>query len=126
VLKDEFEQIWKYKYKKSAENFLSAWITRALRSRIESMKKFARTMRRHFDKIVAFSQTQLTNAIAEGLNRILKIIKNRASGFQNLKVYSDMIYLTVGDLDISAQIPDNFRTSCASRLLTSMGSRSID
>ena len=83
-------------------------------------------MRRHFDKIVAFSQTGLTNAIAEGLNRILKIIKNRASGYQNLKVYSDMIYLTVGDVNISAQIPEDFRTSCASHLLTSMGGRSID
>jgi transposase len=126
VLKDEFEQIWKYKYKKSAEDFLSAWITRTLKSRIDSMKTFANTMRRHFDKIVAFSQTGLTNAIAEGLNRILKIIKNRASGYQNLKVYSDMIYLTVGDVNISAQIPEDFRTSCASHLLTSMGGRSID
>ena len=125
-MKDEFEQIWKYKYKKSAEDFLGAWITRVLRSRIDPMKKFAKTMRRHFDKIVAFSQTRLTNAIAEGLTRILKIIKNRASGFRNLKVYSDMIYLTVGDVDISAQIPEDFRTSCASPLLTSIGARSID
>lgn len=123
VLKDEFEQIWKYKYKKSAEDFLAAWITRTLRSRIPSMRRFATTMRRHFHKIVAFSQTHLTNAIAEGLNRILKIIKNRASGYRTLEVYADMIYLTVGDVDISEQIPEIFRTSCVGHLLTSMGAQ---
>jgi len=52
----------------------------------------------------------LTNAIAEGLNRIIKIVKNRASGFRNLEAFIDMIFLTVGDLDIPAQIPEKFRT----------------
>ena len=121
VLKDEFEQIWEYKYGKCAGNFLEGWITRALKSQIEPIKKFARTMRKHFSKIVAFSVTRITNAIAEGLNRIIKIIKNRASGFQNLSVFSDMIYLVVGDVDIPAQIPDDFRTACYGANLTSVG-----
>jgi transposase len=124
VLKDEFEQVWNYRSRKGAADFLEAWITRTLRSRIPSMKTFANTMRRHFEKIVTFSTTRLTNAIAEGLNRILKIIKNRASGFRNLKVYADMIYLTVGDVDISAQIPEEFRSSSLDQLLTRIGVRS--
>ena len=44
VLKDEFEQFWKYRQQKRAEDFLRGWITRTLRSRIDPMKKFARTM----------------------------------------------------------------------------------
>ena len=112
VLKDEFEKIWTYSYRKSAEDFLKAWITRTLRSRIEPMKKFARTVRKHFHRITAFTTTKLTNAVAEGLNRMIKILKNRASVFHKLKVYSDMIYLKVGDLDIPAQIPDDFKTRC--------------
>ena len=52
----------------------------------------------------------LTNAIAEGLNRIIKIVKNRASGFRTLDPFADMIYLTVGDVDIPAHIPSKFRT----------------
>ena len=123
VLKDEFEQFWKYKQKKRAEDFLRAWITRTLRSRIDPMRKFAKTMRRHFENLVTFSKTRLTNAIAEGLNRILKIIKNRASGYRNLDSYSDMIYLTVGDVDISAQIPDEFRASSADQLLARSSGR---
>jgi len=43
---------------------------------------------------------RLTNAITEGLNRIIKIAKNRASGFRTLEAFSDIIFLMVGDLDI--------------------------
>jgi len=50
----------------------------------------------------------MTNAMVEGLNRIIKIVKNRASGFRSLKAFTDMIYLIVGDLDIPAQIPVKF------------------
>jgi len=110
VLKDEFEHFWDYCYRGSAQKFLKRWITAALRSRIPSLRTFANTMRYHFDNILAFIDRNLTNAVAEGLNRIIKIVKNRASGYRGLDNFSDMIYLTVGDLDIPAQIPSNLRT----------------
>ena len=69
-----------------------------------------KTIRKHIDHILPFIGSRLTNAIAEGLNRIIKIVKNRASGFQNLQAFTDMIFLTVGDVDIPAQIPAQFRT----------------
>jgi transposase len=109
-LKDEFEQFWDYTYPGAAERFLKSWTTAALRSRLEPLKKFVRTLRRHFIEILAFVGSRLTNAIAEGLNRIVKIVKNRASGFRNLNAFTDMIFLTVGDVDIPAQIPRSFRT----------------
>ena len=62
------------------------------------------------EDIVAFVQTRLTNAISEGLNRIIQIIKNRASGFRDLGPFRDVIFLVVGDLDIPGQIPTRFRT----------------
>lgn len=54
-------------------------------------------------------ENRLTNAIAESLNPVIKIVKNRASGFRTLDAFSDMIYLTVGDVDIPAQIQIVFR-----------------
>jgi len=110
ILKDEFECFWEYKYPKAAEKFLKRWTTTALRSRIESIRKFVNTIRKYSDKIITFIGSRLTNATAEGLNRIMKIIKNRASGFRNLNAFIDMIFLVVGDLDIPAQIPKKFRT----------------
>ena len=85
-------------------------MTSTMRSRLEPMKKFVGTLRKYYDGVMAFIGTRLTNAVGEGLNRIVKIVKNRASGFRTLSAFTDMIFLTVGDVDIPAQIPAKFRT----------------
>jgi len=108
-LKDEFEQFWEYQAPWAAERFIRRWMTSALRSRLEPMRKFVNTLRQHYDGVLAFVGSRLTNAIAEGLNRIVKIAKNRASGFRTLEAFTDMIFLTVGDVDIPAQIALRFR-----------------
>ena len=108
-LKDEFEQLWKFNAVWAAQRFLNRWTTAALRSRLEPLRSFVATARRHQRGILAFIETGVTNAVAEGINRVVKIIKNRASGFRHLQPFADLIYLTVGDLDIPAQIPNKFR-----------------
>jgi transposase len=109
VLKDEFELFWEYKSPAAARKFLKRWLTTALKSRIESFKKFVGTIRRHFENIVAYIGNAITNAKAEGINRIIKQIKDRSSGFKVLDNFINMIYLTIGDMDIPAQIPAKFR-----------------
>ncbi len=108
-LNDEFEQLWDFSAPWAAMRFFKRWTTSALRSRLEPLRKFVATARRNQAGILAFVQTGVTNAVAEGINRIVKIVKNRASGFRHLQPFADMIYLTVGDLDIPAQISGKFR-----------------
>jgi transposase len=110
ILKDEFEQFWDYKATWAAERFLKRWTTTALKSRLEPIRDFVRTIRKNYHRIIPYVESRITNAIAEGLNRIIKIIKNRASGFRTLEAFMDMIFLSVGDLDIPEQIPVGFRT----------------
>ncbi len=110
VLKDEFEHFWNYRYVGSARKFLKSWMTAALKSRLPSLCKFVGTLRAHEENIVSFIERPLTNAVGEGLNRIIKIVKNRASGFRSLESFADLIFLTVGDLDILAQVPSSLRT----------------
>ena len=110
VIKDEFEQFWDYKAPWAAERFLNRWITTALKSRLEPIRNFVNMLKKHKKRILSFIETRLTNAKAEGINRVIKIVKNRASGFRSLISFSDMIFLTVGDLDIPKQIPAKFRT----------------
>jgi len=109
VLSDEFERFWDYKVEWAAKRFLKRWMTTALKSRIEPIRKFVRTIKKHIGRILPYIGSRLTNAIGEGLNRIIKIVKNRASGFRTLHPFTDMIFLTVGDVDIPAQIPAKFR-----------------
>jgi len=110
VLKDEFEQFWEFSKIEAAGEFLDGWCKTAIKSRIESIKTFVKTIRKHKHRLLPFVENRVTNAAAEGINRIIKIVKNRASGFRNLDAFSDLIYLTVGDLNIAEQIAPKFRT----------------
>ena len=110
VLKDEFEHFWEYKAPWAAKRFFEQWTTTALKSRLAPLQKFVRTIRKHQHRILPYIRKRLTNAVGEGLNRIIKIVKNRASGYRTLEAFSDIILLTVGDVDIPAQIPTKFRT----------------
>jgi transposase len=111
VLKDEFDQFWNYKADWAARRFLKAWCTTALKSRLQPIRNFVATLRKHVENIITFIPSRLTNATAEGLNRIIRIVKNRASGFRSVQAFIDLIYLSIGDVDIPAQIPARFRTT---------------
>lgn len=110
VLGDEFQQFWEFKDQQKAGDFLDNWCDAANRSRLDPIKNFVKTVKKHKHRLLPFVDNRLTNAIAEGINRIIKIVKNRAGGFRTLDAFSDMIFLTVGDVDIPAQIPASFRT----------------
>ena len=77
---------------------------------VKALNEAVDEVRKHAAGITAFIGTHLTNAAAEGLNRVVRRVKNRASGFKSLEAFADLIYLCVGDLDIAAQIPARFRT----------------
>jgi len=54
VLKDEFNQFWDYKSPKAAEKFLKRWMTTALKSRLEPIRKFVKTIRKYIDHLLPF------------------------------------------------------------------------
>lgn len=110
VLKDEFDVFWNYRAEWAARRFLKGWCTTALKSRLQPIRDFVATLRKHIDNIITFIPSRLTNATAEGLNRIIGMVRNRASGFRTVQAFIDLIYLVIGDVDIPAQIPMRFRT----------------
>lgn len=109
VLKDEFNLFWD-KDADTAKDFLKNWGTSALKSRLEPIRKFVRTIRKHTENIITFIESRLTNAAAEGMNRIIGMVRNRASGFRSVQAFIDLILLVLGDVDIPAQISAKFRT----------------
>ena len=72
------------------------------------MRKFVKTLQKHQSAVVAFMDTRVTNALAEDINCIVKIVKNRSSGCRHLDAFSDMIYPAAGDLELPEQIPARF------------------
>lgn len=77
---------------------LISWLRR---SRLEPMKKVAKTLKEHKQTILAYFYHRVTNAIAEGINSLIQAAKRKARGFRTFIGYECMIYLVVGKLKFS-------------------------
>lgn len=62
------------------------------------MKKFAGTLKNHWDQILNYFDNRYTNAVLEGMNSVVQNIKTRARGFRNTEYFATMIYLVCGGL----------------------------
>jgi len=76
------------------------WLSWAARCRLEPFKKLGRTIKDHMDGILAYMETQLTNAAIEAVNGILQLAKRMAKGFRNFQYFRIAAYLRAGRLNI--------------------------
>jgi len=77
------------------------WLGWAARSRLEPMKKFAETIKNHWNGILRYFETRLTTGMVEGINSRIQEIKRRARGFRNINNFINMTYLEAGKLDLN-------------------------
>ena len=100
LLKEEFQILWGYVSPAWAGKFLDAWCTRAMRSRIEPMKKTARMMRRHRELILNWFHAKgtISAGSVEGMNNKLKVTFRRSFGFRTLEATEMALYHTLGRL----------------------------
>ena len=68
LLKEEFQQLWDYDSPSWAGKFLDQWCRQTMRSRIEPMKKIARTLRQHrATDLTTFEPRTFFSGVVEGL-----------------------------------------------------------
>jgi transposase len=83
LLKDDLKHLWDYRYEGAARNFWGGWYQRAIRSRIEPLKKFARNLKSYLPGILAHCRWPLHTSFLEGINNKIKVIKRMAYGFRD-------------------------------------------
>ena len=83
VLKDDLKHLWDYSYEGAAKRFWKEWYSRALRSGIEPLKKFARNLKDKLAGILAHCRWPLHTSLLEGINNKIKVIKRAAYGFRD-------------------------------------------
>lgn len=100
LLKEDFNQFWKYSSSTWAGKFLDQWCTRTMRSKIEPMKKVARMLRDKRALILNWfiAEGKLSSGIVEGFNTKLKLITRKSYGFRTQKAYETALYLNLGNL----------------------------
>lgn len=98
ALKDTARHLWGYAVRGWAAKAWKRWIGWALRSRLEPMRKVARTIREHLWGIVNAIVLHVTNAGAESINAKIQWIKRQACGFRNRERFRNAIYFHLGGL----------------------------
>ena len=100
LLKESFQLFWNYTSPYWAEWFLEKWCDRAMRSRLEPIKKFVKTIRNHQPLIMNWfkAKKQYSSGVVEGLNRKVNLVTRRAFGFRSYEVLKIALLHTMGDL----------------------------
>jgi transposase len=100
LLKEEFHLFWEYVSPAWAEKFLDQWCTKAMRSRIEPIKKIVRMIRSHKPLILNWFEArgQLSLGAVEGLNNKLKASIRKSYGFRTARAIQIMLYHKLGEL----------------------------
>lgn len=75
------------------------------RSRLEPMKRVAKTIRGYSTEILCFFRSRLTNAICEGINSMIQAAKRKARGYHTFEGFSSMIYLVAAKLSLAFPNP---------------------
>lgn len=83
-----------------AAELLARWCSRAQRSRLEPFVRLARTVRSHFDGILAAVRLGLSNGRVEGLNNRVRLIVRRAFGFHSAGAALALVMLSCGPIDL--------------------------
>ena len=83
VLRDVLKKLWDYKYPRAAEKWFLGWYSRAIRSRIGPLKRFARALKDRLHGILAHCKYPLHTGTIEGINNKVKLIKRVAYGYRD-------------------------------------------
>jgi transposase len=98
--RDDFNGFYDQPTPAEAEAYLRRWCYGAKRSRLEPVKEFVRTVEAHWDGIIAWQQSRLSNGLLEGTNSLIQAAKRRARGYRSKTKMITIIYLTAGKLPL--------------------------
>jgi transposase len=100
AIKELAMSLWHYVSKTWARKAWKQWLSWAVRSRLEPIRKVARTIKEHLWGILNAIVLKVSNGPAEGLNSRIKMIKIRSRGFRNKARFANAIYFHLGGLDL--------------------------
>ncbi len=109
LLKESFDAFWKYNSARWAKWFLRKWCSRTMRSRLEPMKKFVRTLRAHEELLMNYFKAgkRYNSGIVEGLNLRVNLTMRKAYGFRSFDVLKVALFHQLGSLP-EPKLPHKF------------------
>jgi transposase len=87
LLREDFEGFYASEDKAAAQAFMEEWISRCKESALKPFLKLAKRLRRWLQGILAYFDYHITNAVSEGLNNKIKVLKRRSYGFHDMHYF---------------------------------------
>lgn len=101
-LRENFQLIYAAETKKEFEKLLQKWYYWSTHSRLPEMIDVARTIKKHWDGILNWYDSQISNGVLEGINSVVQAAKSKARGYRSIKNFANIIYLLKANLNFSA------------------------
>jgi len=100
ILIEGLHAMWEYSSVSHAGKFLDAWCRQAMRSRLDPVKKAAKSLRKHRELILNWfrARKQYNSGIVEGLNLQVKLRFRKAFGFRTVEAAEIALYHQLGQL----------------------------
>ena len=98
--RDDFNGLYEQSTREEAEAYLRRWCYGAKRSRLGPIKEFVALVEAHWDGIIAWQQSRLSNGLLEGTNSLVQAAKRRARGYRSKSKMITIIYLIAGKLPL--------------------------
>lgn len=98
--KEMLRDLWNHEDAASATLYFKDWYQRVIHTKLEPMKKVARTIKERLENVVSYCTHGITNGVAEGLNSKIMSIKRRVGGFRNRQNFKTAIFFHCGGLDL--------------------------
>jgi len=98
--KEAFEAFWTYRSPCWAGWFLDGWTRRVMRSRLDPLKRFARSLRKHRELLLNWfrARDQISLGVVEGMNLNAKFALRKARGFRTEDALTTALYHQLGKL----------------------------
>jgi len=97
-LKESFKPFWQYHSKAWANKYFDVWYKNVEESQLTAMLKVADMLKEHLENILTYFDHQISNAVAEGLNSKIQLVKSNARGYRSFEGFRVSILFHCGKL----------------------------
>jgi transposase len=101
ALKNMFRVFWQLGCADAASFFFEYWSKRVDEVDLKPLIEVKELLQRHFDHILTYFKHAITNAVSEGLNSKIQIVKASARGFHRFESYRTRILFYCGKLNMT-------------------------
>lgn len=99
--REQLREILSRKQPNVVRALLKQWCTNVRRSKVEPMKEVASMILNHFEGVLAWVNSRLTNGFLEAINGLFQAAKRKARGYVRFRTIRTVIFLIAGKLDFS-------------------------